>query len=83
MLTLNQIAVGKSAKVTQLPDAPALRKQLLSMGFTPNVTINVIRQAPLGDPIEYGLRGYSVSLRLVEAKLIGVEAITTAQVGKK
>ena len=50
-----------------------IRRRLLEMGFCNGATIEVIRRAPLGDPIEYGLRGYHLSLRKSEAQTITVE----------
>lgn len=41
----------------------SVRKKLLSFGVTPNTIIEVIRVAPLGDPIEIKVRGYMLSLR--------------------
>lgn len=52
----------------------AYRKKLLSFGFIPNKTsFTVIRVAPMGDPIEVKLRGYSVTLR--EQELDGMIAV--------
>lgn len=44
----------------------SIRKKLLSFGLTPGVDISIIRTAPLGDPIEIKVRGYSLSLRKTE-----------------
>jgi ferrous iron transport protein A len=41
----------------------AYRKKLLSFGFTPGIDFTIIRVAPMGDPIEVKLRGFSVTLR--------------------
>ncbi|MAZ66032.1 MAG: ferrous iron transport protein A [Kangiellaceae bacterium] len=72
MFSLAQVKVGETAQVKSLPESPSLRKQLLSMGFTSAIEVKVVRRAPLGDPIEYRLRGYSVSLRRAEAEQVGV-----------
>ncbi|MTI86830.1 MAG: ferrous iron transport protein A [Balneolaceae bacterium] len=47
--------------------------RLLEMGITPGISIEVIRSAPLGFPIEIKLRGYSLSLRKSEAQCIEIE----------
>jgi Fe2+ transport system protein FeoA len=44
------------------------------MGFCNGARVQVIRKAPLGDPIEYGLRGYHLSLRSDQARHIRVHA---------
>ena len=47
--------------------------KLLDMGLTPDTHLEVKRLAPMGDPIEVALRGYVLSLRRDEAKLVRVE----------
>ncbi len=49
------------------------RKKLLSMGLTRRTTLQIIRVAPLGDPIEIKLRGFSLTLRKNEADTILAE----------
>ena len=51
------------------------REKLLSMGLTPGTEFSVVRLAPLGDPVEINVRGYSVSLRKSEAQLLRVERL--------
>ncbi|MBN1420777.1 MAG: ferrous iron transport protein A [Planctomycetes bacterium] len=50
--------------------AGRLHRRLLEMGFTEGTRIRVAREAPLGDPVDYEVRGYHVSLRRSEACLI-------------
>ena len=50
-----------------------LMQRLLEMGLTRGTVVDVIRLAPLGDPMEFRLRGYYLSLRRAEAGLIEVE----------
>ena len=47
--------------------SPMYRKKLLAMGLTPGTAFEVLRVAPLGDPLEISIRGYSISLRRAEA----------------
>jgi len=62
--TLRDIAVGERGRVTGfVAGAKAYRKRLLSMGLTRGVSFEVTRCAPMGDPIELRVRGYSLSLR--------------------
>ncbi len=49
---------------------PAYRKKLLVMGLTPGTPFEIVRIAPMGDPVEIMVRGYLVSLRRQEASLI-------------
>ncbi|WP_292469876.1 FeoA domain-containing protein [Methanolobus sp.] len=45
------------------------------MGLTPGTRVEVIRRAPLGDPVEFKLKGYNLSLRKKEAETILVELV--------
>jgi Fe2+ transport system protein FeoA len=58
------------------PGEPAYRMKLLALGLTRNVPFQVIKAAPLGDPIEIEVRGYRLSLRKQEASAIQVERAT-------
>ncbi|HIU30902.1 MAG TPA: ferrous iron transport protein A [Candidatus Caccousia avistercoris] len=72
-MTLDQLAVGKAAKITAVNGEGALRRHLLDMGLTPRTTVMVRKVAPMGDPIELHLRGYELTLRLEDARSIEVE----------
>ena len=71
-MTLDQLPLGQSAKVTKLTGAPAVRRRLMEMGITPAATIEAIRWAPLGDPLDIKIRGYHLSLRREEASAVEV-----------
>ena len=75
MKTLNEIAIGKKCKVKKLICEGKFKKRLLDMGVTPSAKIIVKKKAPLGDPIEIAIRGYELSLRKDECKLILVEEV--------
>ena len=65
--TLANLGVGQKGRVTGF-DLPAVpRQRLLEMGVTMGTTFEVIRFAPLGDPIDIKVRGYHLSLRKHEA----------------
>lgn len=72
MMTLNQLAVGKSAVIKAVGGEGALRRRLLDMGLTPKTRVSVRKVAPLGDPIELSLRGYELTIRLEDAQKIEV-----------
>ena len=75
MKTLRDVAIGLTAKVLIVNGTGALRHRLLDMGITPKTLIRVRKVAPLGDPIELTLRGYSLTLRKEDAARITVEEI--------
>ena len=74
-MTLREIKVGKSCRVSAVGGRGVLRRRLLEMGITPRTVITVKKTAPLGDPIELILRGYSLTLRLEDAEKIFVDEL--------
>ena len=72
---------GEMAEITgyALGNA-AYRAKLLALGLTHGARIKVINVAPLGDPFEFAVRGYHLSLRRDEAKVIKVRTLTTDEV---
>lgn len=71
--TLDLLNVGQTAQIVGLSDVnPSLRRRLLDMGLTPQTKVKVIRFAPLQDPMEIEVRGYALTLRKTDAKMIEV-----------
>ena len=78
--TLDLLSEDDHFKITQIRSKhDDLRKRLIEMGFHRGTTGQVIRKAPLGDPIQIRLLGYDVSLRKSEAENIHVEKIQQDQ----
>jgi ferrous iron transport protein A len=74
--SLNNLNVGDHAIIDHLNESSAnVRRRLLEMGLTRGTRIQIIRFAPLGDPIEIALRGYRLSLRREEAASIIVDKL--------
>jgi len=71
--TLADLDVGTRGTIRDFHCALPLMQRLLEMGLTRGTTVEVIRLAPLGDPMKIRLRGYYLSLRKAEASLIEVE----------
>ena len=71
---LSELEIGKRAKIIDIAKSD-FRKSLLEMGFLPGTVIERLRSAPLADPVEFKLRGYSISLRRADAENITVEVI--------
>ncbi len=65
--TLADLPIGRSATVTKLSCERRIACRLMEMGLLPGTRVEMVRVAPLGDPIEVRLRGYSLSLRRQEA----------------
>lgn len=69
--TLDTLKVGQKGKVLAVHGMhTSLRRRLLDMGLTPEVEVEVMGFAPLGDPIEIRVRGYVLTMRKEDAKLV-------------
>jgi ferrous iron transport protein A len=66
------LAVGESAQVARIAGTDDVSRRLLEMGVTPGVEIRRLGAAPLGDPLEFELRGYRLSLRRSEAQHVEI-----------
>jgi Fe2+ transport system protein FeoA len=71
---LSQLKVGCQAQVISVAGDHDIRRRLLEMGFCNGATVEVVRRAPMGDPIEFKLRGYHLSLRSDQARHVQVNA---------
>lgn len=70
---LDEFKIGESGTVINIEGVGKIRRRLFDMGITPTANITLIKKAPLGDPIEVYVRGYELTLRKDEAKLITLE----------
>jgi ferrous iron transport protein A len=66
------LAVGESGRVERIAGTDDVSRRLLEMGVTPGVEIRRLGAAPLGDPLEFELRGYRLSLRKREAEHVEI-----------
>ena len=73
-LPLSSLAPGTSAKVAAINVASSSRPRLMEMGLLVGTPIELVRFAPMGDPVEIKVRGYHLTLRRHEADLILVTA---------
>ena len=74
MMTLEQVAVGASVVVEGVGGARAFRRRLMELGIIPGTRVQVVRVAPLGDPLELSARGCNLSIRAAEAREVQVAA---------
>jgi Fe2+ transport system protein FeoA len=72
-MTLDKLPIGKTATITQVGGEGALRCRLLDMGIIPRTKVNVIKAAPMGDPIEINIRGYELTIRMDDARKIEIK----------
>lgn len=71
-LTLEGLRDGEAGVVTRIRVEGPTKRRLIEMGITPGTRITVAKRAPLNDPIEVRLRGYSLTLRAQDARLIDI-----------
>ena len=72
-MTLDNLAIGESAKLITVSGDAALRRHFLDMGLTPSTVVTLVKRAPMGDPIEITVRGYELSIRKVDAEQVEVK----------
>jgi ferrous iron transport protein A len=70
---LSELTQGQKGKIIALNGQGGLRKHLMEMGFVRGAEVKIGRVAPLGDPVEIKIKGYSISLRKEEAQNIEIE----------
>ena len=71
--TLDTMQAGERAVVLELDGAPETVERLMEMGLVAGTALQLLKFAPLGDPLEIQVRGYHFSLRRAEAAGIVVE----------
>jgi ferrous iron transport protein A len=72
--TLATAPRGASVRVVGVDGPPGVVQRLLEMGLTAGTVVSVVRPAPLGDPLEVRVRGYRLSVRKDDARLVRVSA---------
>jgi len=75
-MTLKDLRPGERGKITGFVDGDGTMR-LVEMGLLPGTTVEVLRLAPFGDPMDLRVRGYRLSIRKVEAARVTVERRTT------
>lgn len=73
--SLNTLQPGSKGKVLQIGLPDLARSRVMEMGLTVGSTVEVIRYAPLGDPVELKVRGSHISLRKAEVAAITVQCL--------
>ena len=78
-MKLNELEIGKKAKIISVSGEGQLRHHILDMGLIPGTVVTLVKYAPMGDPMELLVRGYELTLRVDDAKLIGIEPVSNAE----
>lgn len=72
-IALSELRPGQTGRISEFLGANDMHHRLMELGMLPGTEIRCIRMAPLGDPLEFEVRGYNLSLRKAEAATIAVE----------
>ncbi|MBO5287108.1 MAG: ferrous iron transport protein A [Clostridia bacterium] len=73
MKTLKEVRIGEAVSVVKLQGEGAIKRRIMDMGITKGTKIVVKKFAPLGDPMEITVRGYQLTIRKEDAKMVVVE----------
>jgi Fe2+ transport system protein FeoA len=74
-MTLGDVSIGSSVTVIAVAGEAAFRRRLMELGVLPGTRIELVRVAPLGDPMELRVRGCALSIRRDEARSIAVDLL--------
>ncbi|MDD5924239.1 MAG: ferrous iron transport protein B [Clostridia bacterium] len=72
-MTLNDLKKGQAGIVKSVGGEGPLRQHFLDMGLIPGAEITLVKYAPMGDPVEFRIHDYELTLRLADAQKIGIE----------
>jgi Fe2+ transport system protein FeoA len=72
---LSELKPKEKGTIVKVGGDGPVRRRILDMGVVPGTEVEVVRVAPLGDPVEFLIRGYHLSLRKEEARDIFVEKV--------
>ncbi len=72
-MTLKELKIGESGKIIAVGGQGALRQHFLDMGVVPGAEIKLMKLAPMGDPMEFRIHGYELTLRIADAEKIEIE----------
>ena len=76
-MTLKELDVGRSARITAVGGEGALRQHFLDMGMIPGAEVTVVKLAPMGDPMELKIHGYELTIRVADAEKIRITPIAS------
>ncbi len=78
-MRLNSLIPGQTGKILTVGGDGMLRQHFLDMGVIPGAEITLVKLAPMGDPMEFRLHGYELTLRVADAEQITIEPVQHAE----
>ena len=82
-MKLSKLSAGETAVITVVGGEGELRRHFLDMGVIPGAAITFVKLAPMGDPMEFMIHGYELTLRVADAEKIEVEKSDKVQTEPK
>ena len=82
-MTLDELETGKSAVIETVGGTGHLRQHLLDMGIIPGARVKMIRSAPMGDPLEFRIHDYELTLRAADAGQIAVKPANDTETAER
>jgi len=73
--TLDTLRPGQKARIVQVQGDDGVAARIMEMGLIDGEEIELLGRAPLGDPLEFFVHGYRVSLRITEARRVAIEPL--------
>lgn len=74
-MTINDLQIGQRGIISTVGGEGALRLRFLDMGLIPGTSVLLQKVAPMGDPIQIQVRGYELTIRREDAKMIGLQEV--------
>ncbi|WP_027207330.1 ferrous iron transport protein B [Butyrivibrio fibrisolvens] len=78
-MRLNELKIGEKARIDVVGGKGATRQHFLDMGVIPGAKLEIVKYAPMGDPVEIRIHGYELTLRLDDAKQIEITKVDTIE----
>lgn len=72
-MTINDLQIGQQGIITAVGGEGALRLRFLDMGLIPGTQVQLQKVAPMGDPIQIRVRGYELTIRREDARMIELQ----------
>jgi Fe2+ transport system protein FeoA len=72
-MSIDDLKIGQSGIITAVGGEGALRLRFLDMGLIPGTKVLLQKVAPMGDPIQIRVRGYELTIRRADARMIEIQ----------
>lgn len=74
-MTVDDLQIGQKGVISAVGGEGALRLRFLDMGLIPGTIVRLQKVAPMGDPIQIQVRGYELTIRREDARMIAIEGV--------